>query len=84
MTPRDDLRDRIANVRVDQGDPAGADRLGRRAAEAIMNSIPGLVDASNAREGWLNECSGYAELWPLAVHAYRTQRVLVIPAEAAS
>jgi hypothetical protein len=75
VTPRDDLRDLIVSLLHDY--PSA-----HEIADRLINA--GLVDASNAREGWLVECPGYAELWPLGVRASGNQRVLVIPAKDAS
>jgi hypothetical protein len=63
VTPEQEaLRDRIADVRVDYGDPAGAERVGQKAATTIIGRMRGLrvvgddevvVKRSSIREGWL-------------------------------
>jgi hypothetical protein len=76
VTPRDDLRDRIANVlRTHSGSVI-------EVADRIV--ALGLVDASNAREGWLHENERGWLVGPKHLFPGEMTRVLMIPAEDAS
>jgi hypothetical protein len=82
VTPRDDLRDRIAKAIVSaSGDDVHGWIHWLDEADAILAAIPGLVDASDAREGWLDDSDPAA--WEVLDHdhgAYALTRVLVIDA----
>jgi hypothetical protein len=87
VTPRDDLRERIAALIAREID-FFADEYGQRPgpddaddiAATITDEIPGLVDATNAREGRVGQF-GHVDY---DGETLSPQRVLVIPAADAS
>jgi hypothetical protein len=88
VTPRDDLRDRIAleMCELHERDGNGACPECREHARRVMAAIPGLVDASNAREGWLHSTAD-GDVVRFGPHPGLNQmlpRVLVISADGVS